>query len=273
MPRSFVRISFTIFATAGLMALAACAPSEPTTPGLPGAGAVDPTQLVDTEWNLTGYGQSDALTLPINGSLATLDIDAEHMGGTTGCNHYSFNYTAEGQTLTIVEPGPILTMMACEEALMQQEADFMRLLSAVTGYRLEEDHLTLTGTEGVLVFEMATHLSLEGPEWHLSGLAQNDAVVSAVGDEHITLTLRDGQATGFAGCNSYFGGYQVNQTTLIFSAMGSTKMACEGAAGEREVEFLLALEKVARFHIVRGQLTLLDGDDHVVMTLISAPLG
>jgi heat shock protein HslJ len=238
---------------------------EPVTPGVPGAG--DPSQLVDTRWNLVGYGQPDALTLPLDGSLATLDIDAEHMGGTTGCNHYSFDYTAEGQSLTFVEPGPTLTMMACEETIMQQETDFIKVLSAVTGYTLEENRLTLTGAEGVLVFETAKPLALEGVEWHLSGLAQNEAVVSMAGDEQITLTLQNGQANGFAGCNTFFGGYEVLEDTLKFSALGSTKMACEGEAGQREIEFLTALEHVARYEITRSQLALLDGEGHLVMTL------
>lgn len=262
----FVHISFTFFA-AGLMALAACATAEPATPHAPGASNTDPARLVDTYWNLTGYGSPEALTQPLPSARATLDIDAERMGGTTGCNHYSFNYTAEGQTLTMIEPGPIMTMMACEEAIMQQEADFVKLLSAVTGYTLEENRLTLTGTDGVLVFETAQPLALENIEWHLSGLAQNDAVVSVWVDDQITLTLKDGQANGFAGCNTYFGNYEVKERDLKFSAIGSTEMACEGEAGKREMEFLTALAKVARFTIVRGQLTLLDGDGSLVMTL------
>lgn len=272
MKLSSIRISLTVFAAAGLLALTACAPPEPITPGVPGAGAGDPRQLVDTRWNLTGYGQPEALIQPVDGAVATLDIEAERMGGTTGCNHYSFNYTAEGQSLSIVEPGPILTMMACEEALMQQETNFMTVLGAVTGYTLEAEVLTLTGVEGVLVFEAATPLALENIEWHLSGLAQNEAVVSTWVDEQITLTLKDGQANGFAGCNTYFGDYETTQSGLKFGALGSTKMACEGDAGQREIEFLTALEQVASFSIARRQLTLLDSDGNLVMTLV-APTG
>ncbi len=272
MKLSSVRIAFTCLAAAGLIALTACAPTEPITPGVPGAGDADPAQLVDTAWNLVGYGQPDALTPPVAGALATLDIDAEGMGGTTGCNHYSFRYTAEGQTLAIVEPGPIITLMACEESLMQQETNFMKVMSAMTGYTLEDERLTLTGAEGVLVFEVATHLVLEGVEWHLGGLAYKEAVVSTWVDADITLTLADGQAKGFAGCNTYFGGYELKESELKFNAIGSTKIACEGEAGQREMEFLTALEKVANFSIVRGQLTLLDSDGNLVMTLV-APTG
>lgn len=272
MKLSSIRISLTVWAAAGLMALTACAPTDPIAPNLPGAGAGDPAQLIGTRWNLVGYGQPDALTLPLEAALATLDIEAEHMGGTTGCNLYSFDYTADGLTLTIVEPGPTMTMMACEESVMQQEAEFIKVLSAVTGYSLADNRLTLTGADGVLVFETAQALTLEGLEWHLSGLAQNDAMVSTAVDEQITLTLKDGQANGFAGCNTYFGGYEALEGTLKFSALGSTKMACEGEAGQREIEFLTALETVAGYEITRSQLTLLDGEGQVVMTFV-APTG
>lgn len=152
---------------------------------------------------------------------------------------------------------------------MQQEADFVKLMSAVTGYTLEGDRLTLTGAEGVLVFEVATPLPLEGTAWRLSGLAQNDAVVSTAVDEQITLALKEGQASGFAGCNDYFGAYELNGNGLTFGALASTKKACEGDPGQREMEFLTALERVAGFRIERGQLTLLDSAGNLVMMFVA----
>jgi len=255
--------------TVGFVALAACDPMEPPTLPAPAANDDEPTQLAGTVWNLVGYGQPEALTRPLTETLATLDIDAEHMSGSTGCNHYSYTYTAEGQTLKFAEPGPVMTMMACTEPLMQQEADFVKLMSAVTSYTLEGDRLTLTGADGVLVFEVAKPLPLEGTTWHLSGLAQNDAVVSTAVDEQITLALKEGQAGGFAGCNDYFGAYELNGNGLSFGALASTKKACEGDPGQREMEFLTALERVAGFRIERGQLTLLDSAGNLVMLFIA----
>jgi heat shock protein HslJ len=232
---------FTVLLAVGLIALAACAPIEPPAPGAPAATPDGPTHLAGTEWNLVGYGRPEALTHPLTETLATLDIEAERMSGSTGCNHYAYNYTAEGQALTFASPGPVMTLMACPEPLMQQEADFVKVLSAVAHYTVEGDRLTLTGAEGVLVFEVATPLPFAGTTWHLSSLAQNDAVVSTAVDEQITLTLKESHANGFAGCNDYFGAYELNGNGLKFGALGSTRKACEGDPGRRETEFLTAI--------------------------------
>jgi heat shock protein HslJ len=252
------------------MVLAACAPIEPSAPGAPAPIEAGPSHLAGTLWNLVGYGQPEALTRPLTESPATLDIDAEHMSGSTGCNHYSSNYTADGQTLKLAGPGPMMTLMACPEPLMQQESDFLKMLNAVTGYTLAGDRLTLTGTEGVLVFEVATPLPLEGSVWSLSGIAQNDAVVSTAVDEKITLAFKDGQAAGFAGCNNYFGSYKLSGDGVTFGPLASTKKACEGDPGQREMEFLTALGRVTSFRIERNQLTLLDSDKKMVMLFVAS---
>jgi heat shock protein HslJ len=243
-------------------ALAACAPA---------AAEDGQTQLAGTSWNLVGYGRPEALTPPLAEAPATLDIDAERMSGSTGCNHYAYAYTAEGKTLKFIEPGPIVTLMACPEPVMQQESDFLQVLGSITDYSLEGERLTLTGADGVLVFESAGPLPLTGTTWRLSGIAHNDAVVSTAVDEQITLALQDGRVSGFAGCNDYFGAYELDGNTLTFGALASTKKACEGDPGQRETEFLTALERVVIFRITRGQLSLLDRDGNLVMMLAAAP--
>jgi len=43
----------------------------------------------------------------------------------------------------------------------------------------------------------------------------------------ITLAIEGGEATEFAGCNTYFGSYMVGGTvTLTVSVLGSREMAC-----------------------------------------------
>jgi heat shock protein HslJ len=260
-----LRDLFISLALLGALTLSACAPMEPPAPGAGNQAGAE--LLAGSLWNLVGYGQPEALTPPVAEALATLDIDAEHMGGTTGCNHYSYTYTQTGQTLTFAEPGPMVTLMACPEPLMQQETDMLRVFSAVTGFVREGNRLTLTGAEGVLVFEAAEALPLEGTAWQLSGLAQNEAVVSTLVDETITLTLADGQANGFAGCNNYFGSYETTGSDLTFGPLASTKKACEGDVGQREAEFLAALERVASYRVERSHLTLLDSSGALVMAL------
>lgn len=253
--------------SAGCVALAACAPMATPGSNLP---PTDSEGLADTMWNLVGYGQPEALTAPLPDAPATLDITAERMGGTTGCNSFSFNYTLEGQTVKFAEPGPMMTMMACAEAVMQQETDFINVMSAVTSYALEGERLTFTGADGVVVFEVAKPLPLADTLWQLTSIAVGDAVTSVATDAQITLQFKDGQASGFAGCNNYFGGYELNGDKLTLGELGATKKFCEGEAGQREMEFLAALARVASYQIKREQLLLLDATGQAVLLFTAA---
>ncbi len=62
-------------------------------------------------------------------------------------------------------------------------------------------------------------------------------------------------AIGFAGCNRFFGGYTTEGTSLAFSPLSTTRMAC--AVGmELEQGFLQALGATTAFEIVEGALVL-----------------
>jgi heat shock protein HslJ len=63
------------------------------------------------------------------------------------------------------------------------------------------------------------------------------------GMEEIIPTLNfldDGKVNGFAGCNTYFGNYDIDGRTITFAAIGATRMHCE-AAMELEQAFLKLL--------------------------------
>jgi len=262
---AFAQRTLTLWLVGWLM-LAACA--SPSAGNLP-TPTVAPTTVANplpgTQWNLVGYGQPNALTSPAAGSRPTLDFTADQMHGGTGCNSFGGGYTVDGQTL---KPGQLMsTMMACADPLMQQEAALLQLFNEVTSYQVTGQQLTLTGSKGVLVYEVAKSVTLTGRTWQLSGLANNDAISSVVIDEKITLTFTDGQANGFAGCNNYFGPSETVDNQLKFGPLGATKMFCEGEAGHRETEFLAALERVATYTIEREQLSLFDANGQLVMSL------
>lgn len=52
------------------------------------------------------------------------------------------------------------------------------------------------------------------------------------------------QVTGFSGCNRFFGSYTLKKDTLIFSALGLTRMMCKGEANTIENEFHQALKTI-----------------------------
>ncbi|MBP7691625.1 MAG: META domain-containing protein [Anaerolineales bacterium] len=257
-----------LFPVAGLVGLWLAA-RAPLTPPLAGAAPDTPAApaLAGTVWNLTGYGRPGALTPPAG--PAALDIDGERLSGSTGCNSFGVNYQLAGTQITLAAPGPMMTLMACPEPQMRQETDFLAILAAVTSVQLEAGQLTLTGPAGVLVYAAAAPAALEATLWQLSGLVQDQAVVSAAGDEALTLRLTGGQAEGFAGCNTYFGAYTLDAGALAFGPLGATRMYCE-ATSAREQAFLEALGKTAAYQIARTTLTLLDADGQTLMQLTAA---
>jgi heat shock protein HslJ len=221
-------------------------------------------ELDGTSWTLVGLGSADDLAALVPNTEITLDFKDGQATGFAGCNRYFADYTetAEG----ILQIGPAAsTMMACSEENMQQEIDYLAALAAVESFTLEGETLTIYSGEGVLVFETAHDLALEGQAWVLSGIVQDEAVVSTAIDSKITAEFSGDQVNGFAGCNSYFASYETEGSSLSLGVIGSTMMACDEETNQREAEFLSALQSAAGYEINRNTLTLTDADNNALL--------
>jgi heat shock protein HslJ len=112
-------------------------------------------------------------------------------------------------------------------------------------------------------FNPATTQLLDNTHWQLTEWKRADGTLRAVpgpnpdttSAEHpdarpITLDLstESGQrrASGFSGCNRYFGAYSLKDGLLSFSQLGGTRMACIGTGGDIEGAYLEALSHIAR---------------------------
>ena len=97
---------------------------------------------------------------------------------------------------------------------------------------------------------------LEGTAW---------AVVSGVeapADAIPTLTLEDGNASGFGGCNTFRGGYEVDGDSIAIGPLAATLMACEEPKMAAEGAYLPALEAADGWAIEDGELVLTtDGEE------------
>ena len=219
--------------------------------------------LANTQWDLVSYGEKT----PLPGSQITLNFSPNGAGGSASCNLYFWgNYAIEGDKLTVSEVGS--TMMYCEETSEQEQA-YLAMVQTAVAISLVDDVLTIRTAEGDLVFQPAQHATLENNTWVLNGLVdlENEAVVSTMFDEAITAVFAEGQMTGYTGCNQYFAGYTAGEDgSLTLSAIGSTKRAClDDGTGQREMEFLRALEQVAGYRIERDSLTLVNGAGEAVV--------
>jgi len=77
----------------------------------------------------------------------------------------------------------------------------------------------------------------------------------------IRLQENERDLKGNAGCNTIFGKYELNGSSLSFSNVGSTRMMCQNM--EQETKFLRMLERVDSFRISDRILTLYAGSEAV----------
>ena len=106
----------------------------------------------------------------------------------------------------------------------------------------------------------AVVIGIEGPKWRL--VEVSDAPMSPQPGERrpfITFDATNKQASGFAGCNNFFGSYELDGSSLKFGPVGTTRMFCEGAAGEVEMRFMESLEQTRTWELRDSALLLLDG--------------
>ena len=103
--------------------------------------------------------------------------------------------------------------------------------------------------------------NLTGVEWQVSELSGH-AVASSVDRQQPFIIFDEAkkQASGYAGCNRLFGGYELNGKALKFGPIGATKRACPDLEGGVESEFFTALDATRGWRIVDKTLELLNGD-------------
>jgi heat shock protein HslJ len=83
-----------------------------------------------------------------------------------------------------------------------------------------------------------------------------------ISDSDITLTFEDGQVSGSAGCNRFFGPYQVDDESITFQDLAITEMACLSPEGVMEQENLIMefLWDAQRFQLEADRLMIFRSD-------------
>lgn len=70
-----------------------------------------------------------------------------------------------------------------------------------------------------------------------------------IGRTPVSLTLSEGRAYGNAGCNHWFGSYELDGQQIRFSNLGSTRKLCAEEIMEQEQQFLDILSRVERWDV------------------------
>jgi heat shock protein HslJ len=152
-----------------------------------------------------------------------------------------------GYTITDgkLEVGAMMsTEMACAEPLMAQDQWISAFVDGAT-VTLEADTLTLA-KGGITITatdkEVARpDLPVEGTVWVVESLVSNQAVSSMPAGVEASLVFAGGKVAVDAGCNKGNGAAEIGDSTITFGPIATTKMFCEGAAGEVEQQVLGAL--------------------------------
>jgi heat shock protein HslJ len=103
---------------------------------------------------------------------------------------------------------------------------------------------------------------IEGIQWYLTEVG-GSPVSPMAGDKqpHMLLDPEEKQTTGFAGCNNFFGRYELDGSLLTFGPMGSTRMACPDLETGLEASVFEALERTRQWKQANEEMLLLDGDE------------
>ena len=104
---------------------------------------------------------------------------------------------------------------------------------------------------------------IENKEWIVAKIGKEKVSVSA--EKMPFIKLSDGKVSGFSACNRMMGSYVLDGETLIFNALGGTKMFCFDVQ-ELEDKFMQTLRKTHYWKLKCGKLRLFDSEKKLIMT-------
>lgn len=210
--------------------------------------------IVDTSWRLSFWTKSDTLVDLVPNSEVTLEFDQDRVSGSSGCNRLTASYQVNNYSLEISPAAG--TRMACEEAVMNQEFQFLQALEGVQEFRINGGNLIITYTteegSGVMVFEnhhTAMNNSIVDTAWKLLFWTESNSMIDVAADSEVSLNFTGDRLSGTGGCNRLVGSYKINDNKLEMSPLASTSMACEPELMTQESHFMQALQGIQEFRI------------------------
>jgi heat shock protein HslJ len=104
--------------------------------------------LAGTQWRLTTFVDGEVASSTVADSTVTLSVDdlAGTISGNGGCNSFGGQATFGDGTVTIGDL--ISTEMACDPAIMDQEATVFEVLGAATTWEIDGTTLRITAPDG-----------------------------------------------------------------------------------------------------------------------------
>lgn len=201
----------------------------------------------------------------IEGNKPTLQFDEkEKRFGIKICNGIGGNYSLNGSNIRFFDI--ISTMMACPEPVMGNEIKFNDAMKKATRFEQKGGSLTFfAGNRPVLRFVAENQAglpnkTLEKTRWILTNIGAKQISPKAP-LPYLQFDKENMRVAGLAACNRITGGYAVKGDSLDFGAIAMTRMACiDPEKSQIERDFTQSLEKVNRYEIKNGTLSLFNGN-------------
>ena len=213
------------------------------------AGGTAPAPLEGSAWQLKELPGPQSAALSQLKRPVTIRFESGRLSGFAGCNNFSGSYALDGDQLKI---GAVAsTQMACPEPGSSIENAFHAALSGTLRYAVDGDGLSATTVSGTtLRFRREPPPQLAGVDWKVTSFNNNrHAVVGVLGESNITMSFKDGQVAGSAGCNNFHGTYATEGSKVQFGPLATTRRACEESLMTQEREFLAALASAVTWSI------------------------
>ncbi len=152
---------------------------ESTQVDLVAAAPTADVALTSVTWRLTGFTAGDAVSSVLAGTKPTLVFETGAARGNGGCNDFAAAASLDGKGLMISEL--VYTKIGCGEAVMQQEAEYFRMLGEASAWLVRGDTLTIINADGRSLTFMAEapHPAEESAVAWVTALAEGDLEAAA----------------------------------------------------------------------------------------------
>lgn len=111
---------------------------------------------------------------------------------------------------------------------------------------------------------------LEDTTWILKSYGEQGNLLTVLEGTEITATFDSAEkrVNGSAGCNSYFGDYQLSDNTLTFLVISHTEKYCMEPEGimEQEAQYLKTLNTAESYQVKDGTLQVNSGNEILIYT-------
>ncbi len=220
-------------------------------------------------WKLERFGGEDKTVSAENRNTIGFTLYRDNaISGFAGCNEFGGTYNF-GSNNMIQFSSMMATKMYCEET-QSVEREFFQVFSDASSYKIIGDRLEFLAVDETIlaVFnkQILSSEEITDKYWRLKSIDDEPVEMAENQQREVYFKLRseDNTVTGFTGCNTLFGSFNVgNDNRILFYHIAATLMACP-EIDIKEAEFLKMLELTDSYTLMDDELTLIKSPDTIL---------